>query len=99
MTALSTKPVQISEEAARFMEQEGIQEPYQRILDQIPKRFQAVHSIKVGLEQPVNEGEGPCVAFDVAREHPGGEDDPSGRQFGQWSSRCFRPKFCGTSLS
>src|SRR6266852_1369207 len=50
MTTLSTIPVQISEEAAQHIEQLGLQEPFQRMLDEIPKRIQATQWIKVGLE-------------------------------------------------
>lgn len=85
---LSTIPVQVSEEAARHIEQLGIQEPFQRMLDEIPKRFQAVHWIKVGLEHIVDEGGRPVVAIDVAREYPGG-DDSSGRQFDRWVIETF----------
>jgi hypothetical protein len=92
MIALSTIPVEVSEEAARYIEQLGLQEPLQRMLDEIPKRFQAVHWIKVILEYIVDEGNRPSVAIDVAREHPGAGDDPSGRQFGRWVIETFPPE-------
>ena len=88
MSALATIPVEVSDEAARHIEQLGLQEPFQRMLDEIPKRFQAVHWIKVGLEHIVDEAYRPVVAIDVARVHPGG-DDPSGRQFGRWVVETF----------
>src|SRR5580704_16897536 len=91
MIALSTIPVQVSEEATRYIEQLGIQEPYQRMLDAIPKRFQAVHWIKVGLEHIVDEAGRPVVAIDVARVYPG-RDDPSGREFGRWAIETFPPE-------
>jgi hypothetical protein len=88
---LSTIPVQISEEAAQHIEQLGLQEPFQRMLDEIPKRIQEIQSIKVGLEHIVDEEYRPLVAIDVARLHPGC-DDPSRRAFGHWVTETFPPE-------
>jgi hypothetical protein len=88
---LSTIPVQISEEATQHIEQLGLQEPFQRMLDEIPKRIQEIQWIKVGLEHIVDEEGRPVVAIDVARVYPG-RDDPSGREFGRWVTETFPPE-------
>ena len=93
MTALSTIPVQISEEAAQFIEQLGMQEPFQRMLDEIPKRFQAVHWIKVVLEHIVDEGGRPVISLDVARDYPG-RYDPSEHEYGRWKLETFPMEIC-----
>jgi hypothetical protein len=93
MIALPTISVEVSEEAAQHIEQCGLQEPFQRMLDEIPRRFQAVQWIKVGLEHIVDEAGRPVVAIDVARVYPGRDgDDPSGRQFGRWVTETFAPE-------
>jgi hypothetical protein len=91
MTTLATIPVQISEEAAQHIEQLGLQEPLQRMLDEVPKRIQAIQWIKVGLEHIVDEAYRPVVSIDVARVYPGC-DDPSGREFGRWETETFPPQ-------
>ena len=93
MTTLSTIPVQVSEEATQHIEQLGLQEPFHRMLDEIPRRFQAIQWIKVGLEHIVDEAGRPFVAIDVARVYPG-RDDPSGRQFRHWMSETFPTEIC-----
>ena len=85
-------PVQVSAEAARFMEELGIQEPFQRMLDEIPKRFQAVYSIAVTLVEPVDEGGGDRIVFNVTREQPGEGSDPSRHQWRRWVIDHFPPE-------
>lgn len=91
MIALPTIPVEVSEEAAQHIEQLGLQEPFQRMLDEIPKRIQAIQWIKVVLEHIVDEAYRPVVSIDVARVYPGC-DDPSGREFGRWETETFLPE-------
>ncbi len=84
----STIPIQISDEAGQHIEQLGLQEPFRQILDEIPKRFQAVHYIKVDLQHIYDEPGRLVVTIDVARGYPG-RDDPSGRQFDHWLIETF----------
>ncbi len=91
MVVVSTIPIQVSDEAARHIEQMGLREPLQRLLDEIPKRIKTVQWIKVGLEHIVDEGGRSLVAIDAARVYPG-RDDPSGREFGRWVTETFPPE-------
>src|ERR1700678_4062562 len=91
MIALVTIPVQVSEEAAQYMEQMGLQEPYERIVAEIPRRIQGVHWIKVGLEHIWDEPGRSIVGFDVARVYPG-RNDPSRREFAGWEIETFPPE-------
>ena len=93
MNALATIPAQVSEEAAQYIERMGLQEPFQRMLKEIPKRIQAIHWIEVGLEHIVDEANRPVVVIHVARVYPG-RDDPSGRDFGAWETETFPPEIC-----
>ncbi len=91
MSALITVPIEISEEAALHIEQRGLQEPFQRMIDEIPRRFQAVQWIKVVLEHIVDEANRPVVSIDVARVYPG-RDDPSRHLFDRWAIETFPPE-------
>jgi hypothetical protein len=91
MVALSTIPIQVSEEAAQYIEQMGLQEPFQRILNEVPKRIQTIQWIKVVLEHIVDEANRPVITIHVARVDPGCAD-PSGREFGYWETETFPPE-------
>ena len=63
MTA--TIPLKITQEAAEFIAEQGLEAPLQKMLDSIPQRIPAVHAISVCLQPPYDTGGGPCVILDV----------------------------------
>jgi hypothetical protein len=83
-------PLTISPEAAEYIANHGLQQPFQQMLDELPKRMAAVHAIKVGLEWQYDEAE-MRVICDVTREHPGLADDPTDREWGMWILTAFPP--------
>lgn len=85
-------PFKVTQEAADYIAEIGLQEPFQRILDQIPKHFPFVHEIAVSLVDPQDLGGGPRVVFDVTRDHPASKDDSAGRQWNSWMIETFPPE-------
>ena len=85
---VSTIPVQISEAASQHIAQLGLQEPFQRMLDEVPKRIPTAQGINVSLEHIVDENWRPVVIIAVERDYPG-RDDPTRREFDDWVIATF----------
>lgn len=92
MVVASTVPVQITEEAERFVLEMGLHEALLRMLDEIPKRFPGVHSIAVSMMYVVDEGNRPSVILHVTRELPASRPDPTSRQWDRWVVEAFPPE-------
>ena len=84
MIVASSVPVRVSEEAAQFIEEMGLQEPFQRMVDHIPRHFHGVQSINVVLEIFQDQTCDPRVILEVTREDPGLEKDLSDSEFDRW---------------
>jgi len=88
MDALSL-PLTITDDAAAYIAERGIKEPFQRMLDNIPRRIPFVHAVSVSLQEPYDLGGDPRVVLDVSRDHPGSLDDPAERQWIEWVVKSF----------
>jgi hypothetical protein len=66
----TTVPVTIAPEAAAYVAELGMQEPFQKMLDRIPQTVPGLHSVVVNLQEPHDLGDDPCVVFDVTRQDP-----------------------------
>lgn len=87
-----TMPLAITPEAAGHIAKMGLQEPFQRMLENIPKRISGVHAIAVSLQDPYDLGGGPRVVIDVTRPHPHLDYDPTEENWERWIIENFPPK-------
>jgi hypothetical protein len=92
MIAAISVPVQISKEAALFIEERGIQQPLDRMLEYVPGHFPGVRSVNVVLEVFQDQTCDPLVVLEVMREDPGLEKDFSDAELDQWMIENFPPE-------
>lgn len=85
-------PLTITPEAADFIAAKGLQEPYRRMLDNIPLRIPGVRAIAVTLEWAFDHGDDPRLIFDVTRADPHLACDPAEGAWQRWVIATFPPE-------
>jgi hypothetical protein len=97
-----TVPLTVTPEASRYIAERGLQEPFQRLLDNIPRCLPKVQAVSVGLQTAQNDPEDRRIIFDVTREKPRGDSDPAEDNWQRWVIENFPPEefshFCLLSI-
>jgi hypothetical protein len=88
----TTVPLSITQEATDYIAEKGLQQPFQRMLDNIPQHFRGLHGIAVSVMDPYDLGGEPRVIIDVTRDYRGLKDDPTEREWDRWVVETFPPE-------
>jgi hypothetical protein len=88
----TTVPVTITPEAAAYVAELAMQEPFQQMLDRILQAVPGLHSIEVNLQEPYDVGGGPSVIFDVTMDEPRLKPNPTESEFEKWQIDTFPPE-------
>jgi hypothetical protein len=88
----TTVPLSITQEATDYIAEKDLQQPYQQILDNLPRRFPDLQAIEVSVMDPYDLGGEPRVVFDVTRDDPGSLDDPTKQAWIDWFIEAFPPE-------
>lgn len=91
MVVASSIPVGISQEAAQFIEEKGLHQPFRRMLGHIPVHFRGVKSMKVVLDICHDDSCGPGVVIEVTRSDSGLADDESDWEWRKWEIANLEP--------
>jgi hypothetical protein len=91
-TITPTVPLTITQEAADFIAEEGLQAVLQKFLDNIPNHIPNLHAISVFLQPPYDTGGGPCVILDVKRDIPPIAYDPTEWNWRRWVAENIPPE-------
>src|SRR5437870_3285231 len=92
---LETIPLSITPDAAQYIGNMGLQEPYRKIVDGIPLRVPGVHAIAVSLQQPYELGGGPRIILDVTRDSATAGSDPTEQNWARWLIETWPPEIWG----
>jgi hypothetical protein len=84
MQTTSTIPVTISDEAAARVAELGMQREFEQILEHTRQMVPGLRKIEVSMDYAPWLSTDPAVILDTYRSHPGGEDDPTQRNWGRW---------------
>lgn len=98
MSATSTIPVTISDEAAAWLAERGVRETFDQFLDEIRRAVPALKSMTVSLEPPYDTGTEDQLVVWLTRTDPYRFDDPAGAYLGDWKRSHF-PAAVGEQLS
>lgn len=83
-------PLTITPEAAAYVVELGLQEPFEQMLGQV-RQVPGLRSLRVWLQPPYDLGGGPSVIMEGVRDDPRLADDPVDRDFADWQSKQFPP--------
>ena len=85
-------PVAITDEARAWIAQLGMQREFEQMLDHTKQCVSGLQAIEVFLDPDLSGQIGPGIIIFSYRDHPGGEDDPTDRAWGQWKIGTFPPE-------
>jgi hypothetical protein len=93
MSSTSTIPVTVDQEAAAYVQELGMQAPFEQMLEHTRQTMPGLRAIHVEF-QPAYDVEFPCILLRATTDDPHLEDDPSECAWGQWKSDTFPPEVC-----
>ena len=91
MPSNTTIPVTVFPEAADYVAELGMEEPFRRMLDHALESIPGLRELRVTL-QPAYDVGAPCVLIEALKELPPGLDDPTQRIWGRWRMTTFPPE-------
>src|SRR5262245_9173959 len=87
----ATIPVTITDEAREYVEELGMREPFQQMLDHAMTSIPRLRELRVTV-QPAYDVGAPCVLFEAITAPPSVPDDPTQRNWGRWRVSTFPPE-------
>src|SRR5207253_1942665 len=85
-------PLTMSQEAADFVAERGLEQTLQKMLDNLPQRIPGLRAIAVFLQPPYDVGGDACVILDVKRDIPAQDGDPTEWNWRRWVADNFPPR-------
>jgi len=85
----ATIPLSISPDAAVYVAELGMEQPFQQMLDHIQATVHGLRAIGVSLQQPYDLGHDPCVIFNVTISDQSEEKFAAEMDFGRWKHETF----------
>ncbi len=85
----ATIPLTVTQEAADFISEQGVNATYQRMLDNIPLRIPGTLAITVNLQPPFDSDGGSRVIFDVGRIETDPASDRAEENWQRWVIETF----------
>ena len=85
----ATIPVTISPEAAAYVAEIAMEQPFRQMLEHIQETVCGLHAVSVVLQEPYDLGPDPCVIFDVTMADPKVEKDETESRFERWQIENF----------
>src|SRR5262249_27252432 len=92
MTPTTTVLLTVTPDAAAYVAELGMQEPFDQMLEHTRQTMAGLRAIRVTLQPPYDLGGGPCVLIEATTDDPRLGDDPSEREWARWQVGAFSPE-------
>jgi hypothetical protein len=92
MAPTTTIPLTVTPDAAAYVAELGMQEPFEQMIEHTRHTMAGLRAIRVTLQPPYDLGGGPCVLIEATTDDPHLDDDPSQREWGFWKGETFPPE-------
>src|SRR4051812_44835886 len=94
MATTNTVPVTVTPEAKAWVAKLGMQRELEQMVEHTIQTVSGLRSIEVTVTEAPWFKDEPTVVIHAHRPHPGGEDDSTDRDWGQWLVNTYPPEIC-----